>query len=194
MQSFFTLIIALSSIVGFASGCDRRTHSEPSISQGQLPVPALPFLLSIAADRAGITMAHSTPRDFELPRRDFYVVLTNVSNQAQTVWEDWNSWGYQAISFELTAADGRKYVLSVRQRGFDKNYPSALVIQPAEHVVYPIHLDEFWDSRPSLPKTAELAITLKAIYEITPTPESGEYKVWTGRVESHPYNFTLRQW
>ena len=46
----------------------------------------------------------------------------------------------------------------------------------------------------SLPKSAELPITLKATYEIVPTPESEQYKVWTGRVESHPYDFTLKQW
>jgi hypothetical protein len=139
-------------------------------------------------------MAHSTRNDRELPRRDFYVLLSNVSKQPQTVWEDWNSWGYQAISFELITADGSKYVLSVRNQEFTANFPSTVVIEPSEHQVYVIHLDEWWEAHPSLPKTAELPIKMKAIYEVSPTPESEQYKVWTGRVESHVYNFTLRQW
>jgi hypothetical protein len=194
MQSFFTFIIAFSSVAGFASSCGNRTHSEPSAAQNKPSVSAPPFVLAIVADRAGISMAHSTRHDSELPNRDFYVLLSNGSKQPQTVWEDWNSWGYYAISFELTTNDGKKYVLSKRQTGFTKNYPSWVVIEPGEHVVYPIHLNEWRETRPALPKTAELPITLKAIYEIAPTPESGQYKVWTGRVESHPYNFTLRQW
>ena len=194
MQSFVTFMIALSSVAGFTSGCENRTHSELSATQNRPSVPASPFLLAIVADRAGITMAHSTRHDSELPNRDFYVLLSNVSKQPQTVWEDWNSWGYYAISFELTTNDGKKYVLSKRQADFTRNFPSTVIIEPAEHVVYPIHLDEWWETRPLLPKTAELPITLRAIYEISPTLESGQYRVWTGRVESHPYNFTLRQW
>jgi hypothetical protein len=194
MQSVFAFIIAMNSVVGFASGCDNRTQSEPSAAQNKPSVPATPFLLAIAADRAGITMAHSTSHDSELPNRDFYVLLSNVSKQPRIVWEDWNSWGYYSISFELTTNDGKKYVLSKRQAGFTKNYPSTVVIEPGEHVVYPIHLNEWWETRPSLSKVPELPITLKAIYEISPTPESAQYKVWTGRAESHTYNFTLRQW
>ena len=36
--------------------------------------------------------------------------------------------------------------------------------------------------RPALPKSDEMPITLKAVYEVTPTPEATEYKVWTGRL------------
>lgn len=184
---------SLSTVAGFASGCDNRTRSEPSATQNKPSVSAPPLLLAIVADRAGITLAHSTRHDSG--NRDFYVLLSNVSKQPQTVWEDWNSWGYYAISFELTTNDGKKYVLSKRQAGFTRNFPSTVVMEPAEHVVYPIHLDEWWQTFPSsLPKIAEPSITLKAIYELAPAPESGQYKVWTGRVESHPYKFTLRQW
>jgi hypothetical protein len=40
----------------------------------------------------------------------------------------------------------------------------------------------------------EMPITLKAVYEVSTTPEASQYKVWTGRLESHSYNFSLRQW
>lgn len=139
-------------------------------------------------------MAHSTRRDSDLPRRDFYVVLSNISKEPQTVWEDWNSWGYQAVSFELTTTDGKKYVISKRQQEFTMNFPSTLLIEPGEFHVFAIHLDQWWETHPLLPKTAELPIALKAIYEVSPTPESAQYQVWTGRVESHIYKFTLRQW
>ncbi len=132
-------------------------------------------------------MAHDKPRDF-------YVVLTNVSTEPQAVWEYWNSWGYQTVSFELTTVDGKKFLVTRRQGEFTKNYPSTFLIQSGEHQVYAIRLDEWWETHPLLPKTDEMAIKLKAIYEVHPTPEAAQYKVWTGRLESRIYNLKLRQW
>ena len=146
-----------------------------------------PFSLSIVPGRSGITMAQNKPDEF-------YVVLTNVSHEPQAVWENWNSWGYQAISFEVTMADGKKFVLSKKQEEFTMNFPSTFVVEPGEHQVYPIKFDEWWETHPALPKTDEMPIKLKAVYEVTTTPEATQYKVWTGRLESHNYNFSLRQW
>ena len=124
----------------------------------------------------GIRMAKNKPREF-------YVVITNVSGGPQSIWQYWNSWGYQAISFGLTTADGKKFVLSKKQEAFTVNFPSTFVVQPGEHQVYPIKLDE-WETHPALPKTDEMPITLKAVYEVSTTPEASQYKVWTGRLES----------
>jgi hypothetical protein len=146
-----------------------------------------PFSVSIVPGIDGITMAKNKPREF-------YVVLTNVSGLPQAVWEFWNSWGYQAISFELTTTDGHKFVVSKRPGIFTVNFPSTFLVKPGEHQVYPIQLDEWWETHPSLPKTDEMPITLKAVYEVSTTPEASQYKVWTGRFESHTYNFSLRQW
>jgi len=124
---------------------------------------------------------------------EFYVVLTNVSREPQAVWESWNSWGYQAISFELATKDGKEFVLSKRPGIFTVNFPSTFLVEPGEHQVYAIGLDEWWEAHPTLPKRDEMPITLKAVYEVTPTPEAKEFKVWTGRLESHSYIFSLRQ-
>jgi hypothetical protein len=159
---------------------------------GSSEAPKTPFLLSVVPDRSqgeggSITMAQSKARDF-------YVVLTNVSQDSQTVWEDWNSWGYQNLSFELTTADGRKFVTSKRQQDFTVNIPSTFLIQPGEHQVYAIRFDKEWETRPALPGAKDMPITLKAIYKVSPTPEAKQYKVWMGSLESRIYKFTLRQW
>src|SRR5580692_1895506 len=52
-----------------------------------------------------ISMAHNMPWIF-------YVVLTNISDKPQVVWEDGNSWGYRVISFELGTSNGQKIVLT----------------------------------------------------------------------------------
>jgi hypothetical protein len=146
-----------------------------------------PFSVSIVPGIGGLTMAKNKPHEF-------YVVITNVSGGPQSIWQYWNSWGYQAISFELTTADGKKFVLSKKQEGFTINFPSTFVVEPGEHQVYPIKLDEWWETHPALPKTDEMPITLKVVYEVSTTPEASQYKVWTGRLESHSYSFSLRQW
>lgn len=146
-----------------------------------------PFSLSIVPGIGGITMAKNKPREF-------YVVITNNSKEPRSIWQFWNSWGYQAVSFELTTAEGKKSIVSKKQEAFTVNYPAKFLVEPGEHQVYPIKLDESWEMHPVLPKSDESPVTLKAVYEIPTTSEAFQYKVWTGRVESHDYNFSLRQW
>jgi hypothetical protein len=153
--------------------------------------PKAPFSLAVVPTFGGVGGTIQMARN---KARDFYVVLTNVSGESQAVWESWNSWGYRAISIEMTTADGKRFVVSRRQGYFTKNYPSTFLIGSGEHQVYAIHLDEWWETHPSLPKTDNTPVTLKAVYEISPTPESAQYKVWAGRIESHSYKFSLQQW
>ncbi len=185
---FLTLCVVLV----FVTSCN--TRKEAATSKTQSSVQKSPFSLSVVPEAShgepfgsSIEMAHNKPRDF-------YVVLTNVSSQTQAVWEYWNSWGYQTVSFEVTMADGKKFVVSRAQGYFTRNFPSTFLVEPGEHQVYAIRLDERWETHPSLPKADETPITLRAIYEVPPTPEATQYKVWTGRLESRTYDFKLRQW
>ena len=172
-------------------GCAVETTHSP-VGTSRVVDAKAPFTLAIvpstsSPDARGITVAEKLPHEF-------YVVLTNVSTEAQPVWQYWNSWGYQTLSFEFTMADGQKIVVSKREQYFTRNFPSTFLIPPSEHQVYPIRLDKDWDIGSKLSKVAETTATVKAIYEVFTTPESQQYKVWTGRVESAGYMFTLRQW
>ncbi len=183
------LVLALTSL-----SCTRETtHRSSRVDTLRVDDAKAPFILAIVPstswpDSRGITIAEKQPREF-------YVVLTNVSTEAQSVWEDSNSWGYGTLSFEFTMADGQKIVVSKRQQVvFTVNRPSTFLIPPGEHQVYPIRLDKSWDTGPKLSKLAETTTTVKAIYEVSTTSESKQYKVWAGRVESGSYMFTLRHW
>src|SRR6478736_6354659 len=97
-----------------------------------------PFTVSIvptasSAGGATISMAHDSPWLF-------YVVLTNISNEPQTVWEDGNSWGDQVVSFRVIAGDRTKAVISKRAGFFGKNTPRAFVVRPGEHKVYEVQI------------------------------------------------------
>ncbi len=174
------------------AGC--RAVPAPSNPNSNLTVPQAqktPFTLSIVPTRSSldsrlITIASQKPDEF-------YVVLTNISSEPQAVWETWNSWGSQTISFEFTLPDNRRVVVSKGPQGFTMNFPSTFLIPPGEHKVYPIRLDKWWDVG-SIPKSTEMQISLKAVYEVPVTPEAATYHVWTGRVESGNYSVTLRQW
>lgn len=126
----------------------------------------------------------------------FYVILTNVSKETQPVFETSNSWGYYALSFELQMADGRIVAITKKPTGFTRNIPGTFVIPPGEQMVYPIRLDDEWDAVPPLPiaDKSPIAVTIKAIYEVKPTPESAQQKVWTGRAESRGYQFNFTHW
>src|SRR6266404_8394777 len=130
-------------------------NSNPIVTQTQ----KAPFTLSIVPTRSTsdsrvITIASQKPDDF-------YVVLTNISNEPQSVWETWNSWGSQTISFEFTFGNNPP-ILVVRGPGdFTRNFPSTFLIPPGEHKVYPIRLDKWWDVR-SIPKSTEMLVSLKA--------------------------------
>src|SRR5258708_19750426 len=133
-KAFLTLCVVLLILIG------SKTHKKGTSSKAEPSAQKIPFLLSIVPEPSHgehfcstIEMAHEKPRDF-------YVVLTNVSPELQAVWEYWNSWGYQAVSFELTTEDGKKFLVSKRQRGFTTHFPSTFQIDPPHHQVYSIRL------------------------------------------------------
>jgi len=185
MSHRHSLIIAALTVMACiaATGCAREELAN---------APITPFTLDIVpsksfGDTASITMAYNKPGDF-------YVVLTNVSNEPQAVWETWNSWGYQTIYFKFAMADGPKSVVSMKQLDFTRNGPSTFVIQPKEHQVYAIRLNEKWEAHPAVRKADEMPIKVQAIYDVPMTAEAPQHNVWTGHVESKTYSLVLRQW
>ncbi|MGB8128477.1 MAG: hypothetical protein WCG81_01660 [Candidatus Angelobacter sp.] len=162
------------------------------VSTSWTDVSKSPFSIAVVPtqsfDHGGtVTMAHDKAGEF-------YVVLTNVSAKSQEVFEAWNSWGYQTVSFEFTLSNGKKIVVSRRQHDFTRNGATTFMIQPGEHQVFAIRLDQWWEAKPALRKINEMPIKLKAIYQVLLTPEATKAGVWIGRTESHDYNLSLRQW
>ena len=155
---------------------------------------ASPFSISVVPAKSGpfgreISMATNTIDNF-------YVVLTNVSKENQRAFEPSHSWGYYTVSFELQMEDGRTVLITKKPQGFTRNIPSTFMIPPGEQMVFPILLDNEWDAVPPLPiaNKTPVAITIKAIYEVKPTPESAQQKVWTCCAESRGYHFDFLHW
>jgi hypothetical protein len=87
-------------------------------------------------------------------------------------------------------SDGRKAVASTKEQAFTRNFPSTFLLSPGEQYIYTVSLDKKWDIRP-MPEKGESNLTLKAIYQISTSPEATEQGVWTGRIESKPYKISL---
>lgn len=110
------------------------------------------------------------------------------------VFESWNSWGYQAISFELVTASGQRVVVSRKNQDFDKNFPSTFIVPPGENQVYSIRLnEEDWKVAPELrfANAEPLPVSLTAIYQLARTSEATRENVWVGRTESKSYHLQL---
>ena len=151
-----------------------------------------PFQIAIVPER-------STEQGAEISwaadsKEIFYVVLTNTTDEPQRIFETWNSWGYQAISFELTLASSKKVKMAMRDQVFTKNFASTSTIPPKGHFVFPITLNDDWQGRPEFEKEGPTTVQLKAIYEISPTFESKEYAVWAGKVESEELTVKINHW
>ncbi len=138
------VFLALCVVLVFIASCNTQKEAaspkaEPSVQKFPLSLSVVPETSHGEPFGSTIEMAHGKPRDF-------YVVLTNASAERQAVWEYWNSWGYQTVSFELTTEDGKRFVVSRRQEEFTRNFPSTFLIEPGEHQVYAIRLDEWWET------------------------------------------------
>lgn len=120
--------------------------------------------------------------------RHFYVVATNLSRRPIKLWRDWCSWGYFNLSFQATDRDGRRYIAKKRLRGWDKNYPDAMIVPPGDHMVFEVTIDEtLWQDAPwpvAGPLFEPKIVRMKAVYEVQVDGQAREHGVWTGRITS----------
>src|SRR5258708_32804760 len=138
-----TAIILLSCLTGcHAVRGPSNVNSNLTISETQ----KTPFALSIVPTRSTsdsrvVTIASQKPDEF-------YVVLTNISNEPQPVWETWNSWGSQTISFEFAFGNNPPILVARGPQVFTMNLPSTFIMPPGEHAVDPLRLANWCDVRP----------------------------------------------
>jgi hypothetical protein len=165
-------------------------------------VTLLIALMSAADERSvhglsvSIALSGSERRvEYRKPRDHFHVVLSNGATRAQRIWQDWNSWGYYALSFELEDVAGKKWAVKKRPTVFTMNYPSSWVILPGEDLVIDVYWgdEDTWEGFPPL-GTESQKLTIRAIFQIKPDSETKQYDVWTGRIASSPQEVVFSKW
>ena len=100
--------------------------------------------------------------------RHDHVVLTNISDKPQKLWNESCSWGYGRLSFEVTDKEGNvKQVKKVEKVDRDKNYEDWFFLPPGEHVVFDVLFDQTWENVPRLEKGVGSAdIKVRAFYRL----------------------------
>src|SRR5437660_522246 len=106
-RSILLCTVALS--LAFAWGCNTLLEKKPT-DVSDRKTRTLPLSISLVPawsgpSGRGISMATNTPDTS-------YVIVTNVSNDAQTAFRTSNSWGYYALSIELQTVDGRTLAIT----------------------------------------------------------------------------------
>ncbi len=122
----------------------------------------------------------------------FHVILTNISDGPQHIWQDDNSLGWQNLRLELTDAEGHIVLVARPGRSWDLNSPTWWALTPQESHVFDIDFNDplEWTGFPILKKRDE-SFTIRAIYEVDPVPQSTDVRIWTGKVISEPVHVLL---
>jgi hypothetical protein len=129
----------------------------------------------------------------------FHVLLTNTSEQPINLFEEWNSWGYFGLSFEITYPNGRKVQSKKADRGWDKNYASTVTIGPHGFYVFDVDFEtdpqtgDVWENSILREPRIEHGIQcrMRAIYSIAKDEDAIRKHAWTGTISSPEGSYTI---
>src|SRR6185295_5125408 len=125
-----------------------RCSPSPTVGDVRAPENAVPQAVSPALEIKVVPERYrtvgSTISMGKENRDSFFVIITNVSDTPQYLWEDWNSWGYYCLSFEIKTQDGIGHKLKRRDTVLTRNFPSSMLVPAGELIIIPVTLDEAW--------------------------------------------------
>lgn len=125
----------------------------------------------------------------------FHVIVSNSSEKTQRIGQEWCSWGYFGLTFELTDERGKKWVAKKKPRDWTRNFPAWWTLRPHESLVLDVHLGDAdtWEGFPR-PEHGSQTVTMQAVFEFKPDDESRTHAVWTGRIVSKAGTFVFYHW
>ncbi|HEY0065016.1 MAG TPA: hypothetical protein VGC21_23055 [Telluria sp.] len=119
------------------------------------------------------------------------LTIVNSSDQALRLWEWHNSWGWDALSFELVRDDVPPVTISHKPREWTKNGPDYFDVAPHQSSELSVDLHDGWwgpagADQDQLAQAGwrDQAVRLRARLQILPTPESDRLGTFTGTVYS----------
>ena len=190
--------------------CADRATPKPVLQSRFLATFApLILLLAFTAPTAAQTLSPSVSVAISVPHGDgyptsieyrepgshFHVLVSNIGSKPLSLWQDWNSWGYYSLSFEMEDATGQKWVAKKKQIGFTRNFPAAWLLSPKQTWVVDVYWgdEDTWQGFPAR-GTERKPLKIRAIFEVRPDKETKQYGVWTGRAESEPVEALFSKW
>jgi len=132
------------------------------------------------------------------PKSHFHVVITNQSDRNIRLWEEWNSWGYFNLTFEIYDTNGESIgTIKKSSTIWSRNFPSWLELAPKQHHVINVYLNPSdWEIpiEPMGPREGPTDYRMVAKYAITECEDSRKRSVWTGKAETDPVEIILGYW
>jgi hypothetical protein len=122
--------------------------------------------------------------------------ITTSQTASARVFQEWNSWGWEARSFSARDFyDSKKEYRIFRRAGpWTKNFPAFHSIEKSKFIITDINLiDRTWKIEPSLAEGQAHRLILTGHLEIKLTPEAIAGKVWTGRVSTGPQEVVIQK-
>ena len=122
----------------------------------------------------------------------FPVIITNTSKKPVRFWQEWCSWGYNALTFELIDEHGNKRI--ARQGGtqiWRRNFPDFWTLRPNDSLVVDIYFSDtkIWDGFPVKIDSDSHTYTMRVLCDVKPDLDSKELKVWTGHIASASFKY-----
>ncbi len=173
----------------------------PASSADNPPANLQPLSITIAP-----TGGRNDTRNLDLstPQQHFHVVIHNKSEKPVKLWQEWCSWGWHNLTFEIIDADGTTTIAKKKARGWDKNFPSHTTIDANGDAVIDVFFDpELWDLSPKLRPSdahAPQVLTMRAVYvnaagtsDGSTSDQSDRWDMWVGTITSDKLPYTLRR-
>jgi len=148
-----------------------------------VPSPTLTIVPSSYAD--GVFLQDILVLNRSRPR--FHVLLFNPSDKPLRLFEEWNSWGYFGLSFDITYPDGRVVHTAKERHNWDKDFPSTRTVAPNGYYVFEVTFDPaIWTNSLLLEKSGlgGQSCRLQAIYSIESESDALKERAWTGTIRS----------
>ena len=169
MRHLTALIIALLFVALFFAVRPRSVRAQDAVILSEKP-------------DVKVSLAVMEPHQGTTPL--LHVIIENISNKPQSHFDEWNSWGYCNLSLQWTDADGKTGTVAKVPRGWDRNFPTATILQPGEALVRGVSFDpKLWQGWPT--GTGSITLTLKVLYHSKDEPKIPNSATgWTGTVVS----------
>lgn len=112
--------------------------------------------------------------------------LRNDSSRPVRIWEEWNSWGWEVIHFEIKVPEKGEIFFIKKNPTSDWtiNHPSFIEILPGKSVELKLQLSNDWIVDEKLAKVKDTPVLVKVIFQINESVEAKTNAIYTGTLES----------
>ncbi len=204
-------LVTTSSIMAFQPPATKAPENKPPApklveKRAQKPAKKPPFSIDVAIplrNKSSRIRINSNSKSINNIRSHFNVVLTNNTDKPIKLWQEWCSWGYYNLSFEIIDATGKKHTLTKGDMVWTANFPDTLTIPPHKHRVIDVYFDPTPQSgvgsgwkMDSLLKAIKVNrnnrdIKMRPVFQIMPDNDSKEHKVWTGSIKGEYQEYNI---